>query len=135
MTLQSKVGMKFEPFTFKIEKGKIKEFALAIGDPNPYYQTGEAIPPTFATVMEMWAGSDFIEIIKKLELNILKVLHGEQEFVYLGKIKIGDKLTGETKVTGAEKKSKMDVYRLETTFKNESGEIVLISRNTVVERY
>ncbi len=64
MNLEEKVGMEFGPFTFEIEKGKIKEFAMAIGDPNPLYQTGDALPPTFGTVIELWGGLDFFELIK-----------------------------------------------------------------------
>jgi hypothetical protein len=135
MNLQDKAGIQFEPFTFEIEKGKIKEFALAIGDPNSFYQTGEALPPTFATAIEMWGGTDFIELAEKLELQIPKVLHGEQEYDYIGKIHVGDRVTGVTRVTKAISKANMDLIKLETHFKNEAGELVLISRNTVIERH
>lgn len=135
MSLEDKVGMKFEPFTFEIEKGKIKEFALAIGDPNPLYETGEVLPPTFATVMDMWRGPDFFELTKRLELDITKVLHGEQEYEYLGKIKAGEKIKGMTTVTEVKRKSSMDIIKLETYYTNEANEIVLISRNTVIERH
>ncbi|MCM3766195.1 MaoC family dehydratase N-terminal domain-containing protein [Neobacillus niacini] len=135
MSLRDKVGIHFEPFTFEIEKGKIKEFAMAIGDANPCYQAGEALPPTFATVIEMWGGTDFIELAEKLELELPKVLHGEQEYEYLGKIKVGERVTGVTSVTNAISKENMDLIKLETHYKNEAGELVLISRNTVIERH
>ncbi len=134
LSLQGKVGMELKTFTFEIEKGKIREFALAIGDNHPSYESGESLPPTFATVMEMWGGADFFEIIERLELDITNVLHGEQEYIYLGKIKVGDKVTGITKVKDVLNKKHLDIYKLETHFKNEAGETVLISKNTVIER-
>jgi len=33
----SKVGMEFAPIVWEVERGKIREFALAIGDTNPIY--------------------------------------------------------------------------------------------------
>lgn len=134
MNLAEKVGMEFGPFTFEIEKGKIKEFATAIGDPNPLYLTGDALPPTFGTVIELWGGLDFFELIKSLGLNIEKVLHGEQEYEYLEKIKPGEKLTCVTRVAEIKRKARMVLIKLETHYKNEEGKLVLISRNTILER-
>ena len=133
---EDKVGFEFESFQqFRIELGKIREFALAIGDPNPAYRTGELIPPTFATAIEMWAGPDFFTIVDKLDLNLPKVLHGEQEYEYIGKMHAGDELRGSTKVIGAWSKADMYFYRLETTFINSTTEQpVLVARSTVIER-
>jgi hypothetical protein len=135
MCMQDKVGIQFTPSTFEIEKGKVKEFAMAIGDSNPYYQTGEVLPPTFATVIEMWGGTDYLELAEKLELEISKVLHGEQEYEYFGKIKVGDRVAGLTRVSSVISKASMDLIKLETHYKNERGELVLISRSTVIERH
>lgn len=134
MVLDGKIGFEFCPFTFEIERGKVMELAMAIGDPNPLYQKGEALPPTFGTVIDMWGVPGFYDQVNKLELNIQKVLHGEQEFEYLGKINIGEKLTGVTKVLDVQKKANMDLIKLETKYKNEEGKVVLISRNTLIER-
>ncbi|MGE5702251.1 MAG: MaoC family dehydratase N-terminal domain-containing protein, partial [Clostridia bacterium] len=122
--LAGKVGLSFPAFRFTIERGKIKEFALAIGDDNPLYYDVEAardagyrdvpIPPTFPTVIEMWAGADFDQLIKVLELNPLKVLHGEQEYEYMHDICAGDEIHGETSVISAVAKRGMSMITLET---------------------
>ena len=39
---KSKIGYSFPPFTIEVERGKIRELALAIGDDNPVYQSQEA---------------------------------------------------------------------------------------------
>ena len=39
---KSKIGYSFPPFTIEVERGKIRELALAIGDDNPIYQSREA---------------------------------------------------------------------------------------------
>ncbi len=37
----SKIGQSFPPFTIEVERGKVRELALAIGDENPVYQSRE----------------------------------------------------------------------------------------------
>ncbi|MFD3448242.1 MaoC family dehydratase N-terminal domain-containing protein [Microbacteriaceae bacterium 4G12] len=136
--------MKFPPFTYTIEKGKIIEFCKAIGDDNPIYFDIEAakengyrdipIPPTFATVMEMWAGSDFDALIKKLQLNPLKVLHGEQSYEYFGEICANDTLFAQTTCIAAAERRGMKLITLETVFRNENQEIVLVAKSTIIEQ-
>lgn len=133
--IEDKMGLEFEPYSFVVEKGKVKEFALAIGDPNPAYQTGDAIPPTFPTVIDMWGGTDFFKIIERLELDIAKVLHGEQEYEYLEKIHIGDEITGYGKVVDVYAKAGMHFFKIETKYVNQHGRTVLIGRSTVIERH
>lgn len=112
--LSNKIGLTFEPYHFTVERGKIKEFVQAIGDNNPIYYSVEKaqeagfrdvpIPPTFPTVIDMWAGPDFEQMIEKLELDPLKVLHGEMHYKYLSDIIAGEKITGKSSVVAAEEK-------------------------------
>jgi acyl dehydratase len=142
--ISGKTGITFEPYTFVIERGKIKEFANALGDDNPIYFSKEAalesgftdipIPPTFPTAIDMWAGPNFDRLIEDLELNPLKVLHGEQEYQYLQDIVAGDEIKGHSKVIAAVAKKKMNVITIETQYFNQREECVLISRLTIVER-
>jgi hypothetical protein len=127
-------NMVFQPFTFTIEKGKVREFAMAIGDNHPAYLKGEQVPPTFATVIDMWGGLDFFELVNLLELQPEKVLHGEQEYEYLGPLQVGQTLTVEAKVVERLAKAGMTFIKLETTYSNEQGEVLLIGRSTVIER-
>ena len=54
--LKEKIGMTLETYTFKVEAGKIKELALAIGDLKEEYLNGETLLPTFPTVIDFWGG-------------------------------------------------------------------------------
>jgi acyl dehydratase len=143
------IGKEFEPFRFVVERGKIREFALAIGDDNPIYVDPEVaksegfvdvtIPPTFPTVIDMWGGPDFFQLVKALELNPLKVLHGEQEYEYLGDVYPNDEITAAVKVADAKTKmgnsGGMNLFTLETVYSNQHGEVVLRARSTIVERF
>ncbi|WP_342512053.1 MaoC family dehydratase N-terminal domain-containing protein [Sporosarcina sp. FSL K6-1522] len=143
--LVSKVGMEFEPYQFTIERGKIKEFALAIGDDNPIYFDREAaqqagfrdvpMPPSFATVIDLWAGPDFESLVTLLEMNPLKVLHGEQGYDYLNDICAGDEISVKTRVTEAITKKGMNLITTEKAYTNQHNEQVLVARAVVIERH
>lgn len=134
----------FDSFSFTIETGKIKEFVQAIGDTNPIYvDENEAhkqglrnipIPPTFSTVIEMWAGLDFEDLIEKLNLNGLRVLHGEQSYEYKGQICAGDKITAVTSLIDTYEKKQMKFFTLETTYTNQLDEEVLVATSVIIER-
>ncbi len=157
MADKSKLGMEFSPYTFEVEKGKIAEFAMAISQKedkdqvNPLYVNREAAqkagyrdiiaPPTFQTCFPTWAGGGLMPIIQTLGINIFKLLHGEEEYHYLGAIHPGDIMTGKAKVVEMyekEKKDKpgkfMEFTVIETEIRNQRGELVIKSRSTLVER-
>ncbi|KYD08601.1 MaoC family dehydratase N-terminal domain-containing protein [Heyndrickxia sporothermodurans] len=138
-----RTGLTFSIESFTVERSKIKEFALAIGDDNPIYYDIEAakkegfrdipIPPTFPTVIEMWGGLDFETIIQELDLNPLMVLHGEQEYEYFSDIYAGDTISCYAKVTSHVEKKRMDLITIESVYKREE-EVILISRSNIIER-
>ncbi|MBS4211400.1 FAS1-like dehydratase domain-containing protein [Neobacillus rhizophilus] len=131
--LEEKIGMKLESYTFRVEKGKIRELALAIGDLKDEYLKGESLPPTFPTVIEFWGGKG--SSANLLGLNVKKVLHGEQTYEYLKEIKPEDEITVHSVVEDAYTKAKMNFVIIKKEFFNQQGELVLLCRQTVIERH
>ncbi|MBN6885588.1 acyl dehydratase [Cytobacillus horneckiae] len=142
------IGLELEPYSMAVEKGKIKELALALGDDNPIYYDLEAakkegydgipIPPTFLQVIDLWGGLGSAEKVEKLKFNLVRVLHGQQAYEYLGDIVAGDVLSVTSKVVAAETKSGstgvMEFVSLENQYQNQRGELVAITRSTLVHR-
>ena len=91
-----------------IERGKIKEFARAIGDDNPAYlddRVGQAsewgdiiAPPTFMTTFREAAG-DGGDFLRELGTDISRLLHGEQEFEMHRPIRPGETFLCRSRVT------------------------------------
>lgn len=131
--LQEKIGAKLESYTFKVEAGKVKELALAIGDLKEEYLIGEKLLPTFPTVIDFWGGGQSTGEL--LGLNVKKVLHGEQEYEYFGEMKVGDILTVKGVVENIYTKAAMNFVIIKKEYFNEQDELVLISRSTVIERH
>ena len=95
--------------------------------------TGERVLPTFPTVIDFWGGGSSSSDV--LNLNMKKVLHGEQEYEYLGEIKQGDEISVSGEIEKAYTKAKMNFFVVRKDFVNQRGETVLISRSTVIERH
>ena len=131
--LEEKVGMKIESYTFRVEKGKIRELALAIGDLKEEYLNGEAVPPTFPTVIDFWGGGSSSSEL--LNLNMKKVLHGEQEYEYFREIIPDEEITVHGVIEKAYTKASMNFFVLRKDYLDEQGETILISRSTIIERH
>jgi acyl dehydratase len=135
------IGKEFPEISFEIEKGKIREFARAIGDKNPAYYKEEAakelgleglaVPPTFPTVFAMAGG--LLDKVAALGVDFTKLLHGGQEYEYLQPIKPGDTVTGKTVIANVFEKSgkagTMDLIVYETTYTNQVGQKVLVDKS------
>lgn len=145
----SRVGESFPPFKIQVERGKIRELAIAVGDDNPIYQSVEAaqaagyndIPlfPTAPTIFQFWGNTQMLKNLLDLGLNVMGILHGEEEFEYLAPIQNGDTLTGTTKLRDGKSRkgpngSSMDILNLETSYSNQHGQVVLIARETIIVR-
>ncbi len=144
MADKSDIGKVGNPITLRIEAGKIREFAKSIKDQNLLYYDenmakaeigGVMPPPTFLMTIAHW---DEGEGRPHVKMDLRRVLHGEQEFEYLKPIYAGDVLTAVTKVTDVFEKSGgrggiMTFVVMETSFTNQKGEKVAISRGTTIE--
>ena len=146
---KSKIGQSFPPFTIEVERGKIRELALAIGDDNPIYQSREEahtagypdVPlyPTSPTTFAFWGNRNMVSQVASLGINLMRVLHGEEEYEYLAPIYPGDTLTGVmTLVDGKTRQgqggSSMNILTIEIDYTNQHGTPVLKARQVVIAR-
>jgi acyl dehydratase len=138
------IGTAGRPQRMHVELGKIREFARAVKDDNPLYFDSERAgrelggvvpPPTFTMTLALWDDGGGRPA---LNLDLRRLLHGEQEFEYLRPIHPGDVLTSTTRVAdvfekGGSRGGTMKFVVLESEFVNQKGETVLRSRSTLIE--
>jgi acyl dehydratase len=145
---KSKVGHSFPPFTIEVERGKIHELALAIGDDNSIYHSREAaqavgyseipLSPTMPTQFSFWGNTQSGEQLASVGINVARILHSEEEYEYLAPVYPGDTLTGVTTIldgkTRRVKASSMDIVTTETRYINQDNQPVLNARTMIVVR-
>ena len=154
MVDKSTLGMELPVYTFRVEKDRIAELAIAVSQKenkeqiNPIYYDEEAakkagyqgipVPPTFPTCTFFWTGGGLVALTKTLGIDLNKLLHREEEYEYFGSIYAGDVITRKMKVTDMFEKGKkvrfVSVTVLETEIINQRGELVLKSRTRLMER-
>ena len=141
------LGKEFPPYAVTVERGKVREFARAIGDLNPFYlddrvgaasEWGDVIaPPTFATTFRD-EGADTNALLRELGTDISRVLHGEQEFEIHRQLQPGQTYLCRAKVVDIYEKSgksgPMAFVVRETTITDGDGEIVATMRGVTVVR-
>ncbi|KAA8887177.1 MaoC family dehydratase [Nocardia colli] len=99
---QSVIGKPLPPSTLIVEAGRLRFFAQAIGERNPIFTDLDAakaagypnlpVPPTFLFGIEL-DNPDSFSWLADLGIDLRRVLHGEQSFIYHATAVAGDVLT------------------------------------------
>ena len=141
------VGKEYPPFPVTVERGRIKDFAQALGDPNPFYINdavgaaspwGDVIaPPTFSISFRDEA-ADSGALLRDLGVDISRLLHGEQEFEIHRQLVPGETYLCRTKVLDVYEKTgrsgPMAFVVREIAVTDRTGEIAVTMRQVTVVR-
>jgi acyl dehydratase len=140
------IGLCIDRVEFPVEEGKIREFAIAVGDPNPIYRSRDAAlaaghpaipaPPTFAVVAGHWR--DQSAMVAALNLDITRIVVGETGWEYFAPVHAGDRLSAARVVESARERpgrrgAVMTMIAITADFHNQRGELVLRQRDLVIE--
>jgi len=121
-----------DPYTVTAES--IREFADAIGDPNPAYRGENAIaPPTYQTKLNFLYGPAMLAD-PDLGLNYAMVVHGDQEYTYVRPIRAGDALVGKPRIAQIFAKGRNEFLVTEASIETTDGEKIGVARSTIVSR-
>ena len=141
------VGKEYPPYAVTVERGRIKDFARAIGDTNPFHlddrvgaasEFGDIIaPPTFPITFRD-ESADTGTLLKDLGVDISRLLHGEQEFELHRPITPGETFVCRPKITDVYEKSgksgAMAFVVRETYVTDKENELVATLRGVTVIR-
>ena len=153
------IGREYGPFTYEVGVEKVREFAYAVGGTVPSFgftsigapegmhpwvhdkEAGQASPygsivamPNFAVVFAM-APFGKACIDPDLGIDLLMLVHGEQDFEFLEVVRPGDVMTTTGKIANIYEKSNMDFLVVETESRNQHGRLVVKGTwNAVIRR-
>jgi len=146
MVDQSAVGREFTPVTARVEPGRLRFFFNTLGEKNPLYRDASnaraagyaapPVPPTYLFCLEMMDATKPFEFLTALDIDLARVLHGEQRFDYYAPVVVGDTLTFAPKVTSVtdKKGGAMTLIVVETKVINQNGVHVADTSRTIVVR-
>ena len=137
------LGVESAPIHYDVEKGAIRKFVEAIGDPDPIYRDEKAAQAAgFKTIV---APPTFLCTFRAQELPDLKIvfggrvrLNGGNEYEYYKPVYAGDIITVTAKYANVAERTgrtgKMVFVFTDLTFTNQQGEVVATGRNTGIMR-
>ncbi|WP_405724186.1 MaoC family dehydratase N-terminal domain-containing protein [Streptomyces sp. NBC_01537] len=141
---QSFVGRTYPPTApYEVGREKIREFAEAVGDPNPVYTDPEAAkavghsdviaPPTFPFVITYKAAGQVV-LDPELGLDYSRVVHGDQKFSYTRPVRAGDRLSVTVAIDAVKSLAGNDIIDVRGDVHDESGEHVVTALMKLVSR-
>ncbi|GMU62925.1 MAG: UPF0336 protein [Myxococcaceae bacterium] len=152
------LGREYGPFTYEVGVEKLREFAYAVGgsvpsmgfsgvgppkDLHPWLHDKEAAAaspygavvalPNFAVV---YAITPFSKACTdpELKVDLLRLVHGEQEFELFEVVRPGDVLTTRGKITDLSSKKSLDFLTVTTESHNQQGRLVVRAKWTAIIR-
>lgn len=113
--LAAAVGHAFPPVRFPLERSKLRELALALGDDDPVWHDEEAaraagfdgvpLPPTATVIAAHWTPGELIGRPVGLGLDVARLLHGESAWTFAGPpLRLGDVLVARAVVTDVQQR-------------------------------
>ncbi|OZM74826.1 hypothetical protein CFN78_01000 [Amycolatopsis antarctica] len=138
------VGRSYPPSpVFDVSRGKIAEFADAIGDGNAIYRDVDAAraaghpdviaPPTFLTIISLAAVNTIVED-PALGLDYSRMVHGDQRFEHTRPVHAGDRLTLTAQIEDAFTRAGNDFLTVRADIADADGAPVAVARAQLVVR-
>jgi acyl dehydratase len=138
------VGRSWPPSEpYLVGREKIREFARAIGAPDPEYHDPEAAraigyadvvaPPTFPIVITMTTSHQIVTD-PALGMDYTRVVHGDQRFKYTRPVVAGDELVCVNSVEEITQRGGHDFLTTRTEVTTVGGEHVVTAWSKLVQR-
>ena len=129
----SLIGKSSSPQTFEVTREAVQRFMEATEDPALHSDAPvEYAPPTFPTTFRVR--------VPDLELDTTKIqlLHGEQEYSYTRRLRIGEEVTCVVRVLDVRERSgrtgQMTFLTMETSGTDSQQEPIFTARSTTIVR-
>ncbi|QNG20381.1 dehydratase [Rhodococcus triatomae] len=117
------LGEWTDPETFEVTGDRIAEYAAATNDPIERHLRGEVAPPVFAVVPVFTSMAPAALSVAPVEL-LMKLVHGEQDFVFHRPILPGDRLVARAKPVGYAGRENGSTVVVYAETRTDAGELV-----------
>jgi acyl dehydratase len=124
------IGKSWPAVDFQVEPERIRQYAAAAGETNPVYHDADAAkaagfrdlvaPPMFCVVYSAPAMGPAITD-PELEMNLMAMVHGGQEFVWGEPVCAGDVISTAVECKAIDDRGGMGFYVFESVSRNQDG--------------
>lgn len=124
------IGKTWPAASFAVEAERIEQYADAVGETNPVYHDPDAAraagfrdlvaPPMFCVVYSAPAMGPAITD-PEVEMNLMAMVHGGQEFVWGEPVCAGDVISTEVECKSIEARDGRGFYVFESVSRNQDG--------------
>jgi acyl dehydratase len=123
---QSLVGREFPPTSPRtVTSEEVEAFARALGGvPQP-----DSVPPTYPILLSFDAMNTFLALE---QIDLFRIIHGEQRFAYQRPIRVGDSLTATLTVTSLRQIGDADIIGTSSEILDADGALVCTAKATLV---
>lgn len=135
------IGKTYGPLKYEVGREKMKEYAYAAKDPRDVYINEEVAAQTkYGDIISMpnfaatWGlrGAGMVLMDPEIQLNLIMLVHGAQEFEWLDVVKPNDVLTETGKIADIYEKGNLDFVIYENEVHNQKGDLVMKGRSTFI---
>jgi acyl dehydratase len=144
----SLIGHELSTISFPLERSKLAEMARALFDPDPvYHDAAAAHAAGFSDIPALLVCSVLVNhwetpgahILRDLDLDLARSVHGEASWEFHAPMRAGDELTARRRVVDVTQREgkrggAMTLVKVETNISNDRGELVVRRVDTFVER-
>jgi acyl dehydratase len=126
---QSLVGREFPPTSQRtVTPDEVAAFASALGGPVEG-AADDTVPPTYPIVLAFDAMNAFLAAE---QIDLFRIIHGEQRFAYERPIRIGDRLTATLTVASLRQIGGADIIGTLSAINDADGVLVCTAKATLV---
>lgn len=122
---QSLVGREFPPTSQRtVTTDEVAAFASALGGPDD-----GTVPPTYPIVLAFEAMNAFLA---SEQIDLFRIIHGEQRFAYERPVRVGDALTATLTVASLRQIGGADIIGTSSAIHDADGALVCTAKATLV---
>ncbi len=122
------VGKEYPPATAQAGAEAMQSYARAYNDDNPMFfdasRPGGIVAPPMYNVVVTWPSIMGAVGDPDLKVDVIRLLHGEQDMEFFGAIRPGDTITTTAKIASIETKATGETLVVELNARNQRGEDV-----------
>ena len=140
---QSLKGKAYQEIELEVDRDRVTQFALAVGEDDPRFLEAEAARaegfpdqlafPTFPTVIGILASAQIV-VDPEMRMDYSRVVHGEQSYEWRRPVVVGDRLRTTPRIADVYAKGPNEFLVIEAEITDADGEVVCVARSTLLSR-